>query len=126
MSAGQMKPPAQVIADDLRRDILSGRLAAGNKLPSFDDLADRHNVDRNTAGRAVARLREEGLVYTQHGRGTFVLDITDRPELTSSPEVVLPQVLEKLSELHDHIGRLETRIAALETPPDGSAGTPHE
>jgi GntR family transcriptional regulator len=51
---------------------LSGRRAAGERLPSEHELADRYSTSRPTVRRAVARLKAEGLVVTSQGRGAFV------------------------------------------------------
>lgn len=64
--------PSRRIADDLRSDIVSGTLAAGEKVPSERDLAGRYGTARNTAREAISILQGEGLVVAQHGRGVFV------------------------------------------------------
>jgi DNA-binding GntR family transcriptional regulator len=63
-----------LIADDLRRQILGGRLKPGEQLPPSRVLEDRYQVANMTARSGVRILRDEGLVYTTHGRGSFVAD----------------------------------------------------
>ena len=58
--------------DELRTEILAGRRAAGERLPSEHELADLYGTSRPTVRRAVARLKAEGLVVTFQGRGAFV------------------------------------------------------
>lgn len=60
------------IADDLRRQIESGDLAAGEKLPAETTLAREYDVNRTTVRSALRRLTSEGLVVSQKGRGSFV------------------------------------------------------
>ncbi|MEU6643106.1 winged helix-turn-helix domain-containing protein [Saccharomonospora sp. NPDC046836] len=60
------------VAADLRADIESGSLAPGVRLPSESDLASIYGVARGTIGRALLKLKEDGLVVTRFGRGTFV------------------------------------------------------
>jgi DNA-binding GntR family transcriptional regulator len=62
--------PYQQVAAQLREQIASGAL--GPRLPSAMDLAEQMGVAPNTVQRAVKVLREEGLVYSVPGRGTFV------------------------------------------------------
>lgn len=62
------------VADDLRAEIKSGRLAAGAKLPSEAELAELYGVSRDTVRRATSELSEEGLLVILHGRGTFVTE----------------------------------------------------
>lgn len=64
--------PYRRIVDDLRADILAGRRAAGERLPSENDLASQYQTSRPTARRAVTQLKAEGLVITGQGKGTFV------------------------------------------------------
>ena len=64
--------PYERIVDELRGEILTGRRAAGERLPSEHELADHYGTSRPTVRRAVARLKAEGLVVTSQGRGAFV------------------------------------------------------
>jgi len=64
--------PYQQVAAQLREQIASGAL--GPRLPSAMDLAELMRVAPNTVQRAMKVLREEGLVYSVPGRGTFVAD----------------------------------------------------
>jgi DNA-binding transcriptional regulator YhcF (GntR family) len=57
----------------LRGLILSGRLAAGDRLPGVRELATGAGVNVNTARAIYRRLEDEGLVVSRHGQGTFVL-----------------------------------------------------
>ncbi|MFG1923708.1 GntR family transcriptional regulator [Cryptosporangium sp. NPDC048952] len=62
------------LADQLRADINSGEYGPGAAIPSEAALMQRYGVARNTVRLAMVMLREEGLVVTHHGRGTFVRD----------------------------------------------------
>jgi GntR family transcriptional regulator len=66
------RPVFRQIADLLRDDIQSGRLAEGARLPSERDLMDVYGIARGTVRQSVALLRSEGLIHTEHGRGGFV------------------------------------------------------
>jgi DNA-binding GntR family transcriptional regulator len=58
------------IAEILRRRV-SG-LSSGHPVPSEADIQNEFGVARTTARRAIHVLREEGLIYTVQGEGTFV------------------------------------------------------
>jgi len=59
-------------ADFLRKQIESGELAPGALLPSESSLIQRYGISRPMARKAVAILRNEGLVTTEQGIGTKV------------------------------------------------------
>ncbi|MFI9269791.1 GntR family transcriptional regulator [Kitasatospora sp. NPDC052896] len=60
------------MADDLRRRIGSGVLAAGSKLPPERELAATYEVGLPTLRRALDELQSEGLIEKVHGNGNFV------------------------------------------------------
>lgn len=64
--------PYQRIADDIREDILRGRIEEGARIPSENELAERYGTSRGVARRAIAILRAEGLVITGQGRPATV------------------------------------------------------
>jgi DNA-binding transcriptional regulator YhcF (GntR family) len=66
----------------LRALIATGRLAAGERLPSFRRLAEWAGVNVNTVRTVYAGLEESGLVVGRQGQGTFVAGgIEASPEL---------------------------------------------
>jgi GntR family transcriptional regulator len=81
-------PLYRQIADQLRRMIESGELKAGMQIPTEEQLMGQFRASRNTVRGALRELTTRGLVYTLHGKGTFVSEpvapivIT----LTSDPE----------------------------------------
>ena len=58
----------------LRALIATGRLGAGERLPSFRRLSEWAGVNVNTVRAVYAGLEREGLVVSRHGQGTFVAD----------------------------------------------------
>jgi GntR family transcriptional regulator len=60
------------LAGILRGMIRSGELQPRTPVPSESYLQEQHGVSRGTVRMAVAILRDEGLVVTIGGRGTFV------------------------------------------------------
>ncbi|RYE87422.1 MAG: phosphonate metabolism transcriptional regulator PhnF [Hyphomicrobiales bacterium] len=60
------------IADDIRLDIVGGKLNSGEQLPTEARLAERFSANRHTVRRALAVLAAEGVVRAEQGRGTFV------------------------------------------------------
>ncbi|GAA3390021.1 GntR family transcriptional regulator [Cryptosporangium minutisporangium] len=72
------------LADQLRADIASGEYGPGSLIPSEMTLMQRYGVARNTVRLAMTMLREEGLVVTHHGRGTYVRDALPIRRVASS------------------------------------------
>ncbi len=60
------------IAERLRREIVEGARAPGDRLPTEAALAARFGVNRHTVRRALAALADEGLVRSRRGAGSFV------------------------------------------------------
>ena len=60
------------LADVLREMIKSGELQPRSLLPSESYLQQEQGVSRGTVRTAIGILRDEGLVVTISGRGTFV------------------------------------------------------
>jgi len=67
-------PLYQQLADILRRDIAEGRLPAGVAFPSERKLMSRYQVTRTTVRSAIGALKQEGMVVSEHGAGSFVRD----------------------------------------------------
>jgi len=67
-------PLYREIADELRRKIDSGELEQGSRLPTEKELIALHRASRNTVRGAIKELTTGGLVYTLHGKGTFVTE----------------------------------------------------
>jgi DNA-binding LacI/PurR family transcriptional regulator len=65
-------PRAQGIFDALLQEIRSGRLAAGGRLPTEQELCERFAGSRNTVRKALERLVVEGLVVRRRGAGCHV------------------------------------------------------
>ncbi len=70
---GRDGPPVyRQIAEQIRVEIESGRLASGSRLPPIRDLARDLGVNRDTVALAYEALSASGLVESAVGRGTFV------------------------------------------------------
>ncbi|HUV38598.1 MAG TPA: GntR family transcriptional regulator [Planctomycetota bacterium] len=69
---GRGKIGYREIADYYEHLIRTGKLPAGELLPSEDALAGKHGVTRTTLRRAFAVLVNRGLVVKRQGRGSYV------------------------------------------------------
>ncbi|MGV9362288.1 GntR family transcriptional regulator [Amycolatopsis sp. NPDC003731] len=92
------------VAETIRRDIRSGTLQPGDKLPGNRDLAEQHGVALGTAQKALKSLQDEGWVTTTPAVGVFVSGI---PEQSVSVE-------EQLRELRAAVADLSARLERIE------------
>lgn len=74
LSNSSDKPIYEQISSQVRSQIISGVLAAGERLPSIRALADGLGVSVITTKRAYSDLEAEGLIATVQGKGTFVAE----------------------------------------------------
>jgi DNA-binding transcriptional regulator YhcF (GntR family) len=69
----------------LRALVLTGRLAAGERLPSLRRIAEWAGVNVNTVRSVYESLEADGLISSQQGRGTFVsASVLPEPELETA------------------------------------------
>ena len=63
------------IVEQVRQQVLSGKLKPGDQLPTVRALALELRVNFNTVARAYRLLDDAGIISTQQGRGTYILEI---------------------------------------------------
>ena len=69
------RPIYEQIMDNLRRLIISGGVAPGERLPSVRELAAQLAINPNTIQRAYRELENEGFIYSMTGKGSFVASL---------------------------------------------------
>ena len=97
---------AEQIAGQVRGALVSGELAAGEKLPPARELAAGLDVNMHTVLRAYSVLRDEGLIDLRRGRGAQVranvdLGVTE-----------LEQQIDQLLRSAQRLGMTRTQLAA--------------
>lgn len=65
----------KTLVDTFARDIASGALPPGTRLPTHRQLAEQQGLALVTASRVYAELETMGLISGETGRGTFVREI---------------------------------------------------
>ena len=76
------------LMEDLRKQIVSGKIKPGEKLPSENELSGTYQVSRQTVRKALQILQNEGYIYAEHGRGTFCSEMARRTGETKNIAVV--------------------------------------
>lgn len=60
------------IENAVQFDIASGKLQAGDQLPSVRELSEKLKLNPNTVAKAYRDLEVMGLVYTRRGMGVYI------------------------------------------------------
>jgi DNA-binding FadR family transcriptional regulator len=87
----------------LKKEIGSGRLAPGARLPTEQELMEALGVSRTVVREAVAALRADGLITTRQGSGAYVAADVSRVPFRIDPE--------GLSSIEDVLEVMELRLA---------------
>lgn len=92
------RPIYEQVKDGLRRLMVTGAIAPGDKLPSVRSLATTLAINPNTIQRAYEALEGEGYVYSVAGKGSFAagqknVDEGRRSELLSSFDALAAELL---------------------------------
>ncbi len=76
------------LAERVGREIRTGKVRPGERLPTEQELIARFQVSRTVVREAMASLRAEGLIVSRQGAGVFVADnATSRPFRIRSEEI---------------------------------------
>ena len=67
-------PVTNQIVEQMRHLIATGGIKPGDQLPTVRALASELRVNFNTVARAYRTLDEVGIISTQQGRGTYILE----------------------------------------------------
>ncbi len=60
------------IVSEIKKQIVSGKLIPGERIPSVRELALTYKVNPNTMQKALIELEENGLIKTERTNGKFV------------------------------------------------------
>jgi DNA-binding FadR family transcriptional regulator len=114
------------VHERLRGDILAGRLAPGDAVPSERVLAEELGVNRHAVREALKRLQQAGLVRISQGGATRVLDWRDSGGLEvmldlAYGEAVPLELMRSVLEMRASIGVDAARRCAARAPEDERA-----
>jgi GntR family transcriptional regulator len=63
------------IVEQVRQQVASGGLKPGEQLPTVRAMASELRINFNTVSRSYRLLDEAGIISTQQGRGTYILEM---------------------------------------------------
>ncbi|UCC62228.1 MAG: GntR family transcriptional regulator [Anaerolineae bacterium] len=84
------------IMNHVKHLIATGVLTPGQQLPTIRQLAVDITVNLNTVAHAYAELEREGLLTIQRGRGTFIAEPENGPDLTEMRDSKLQTLVDNL------------------------------
>ncbi|WP_434362925.1 FadR family transcriptional regulator [Parasalinivibrio latis] len=105
---GKRRTLASQLIEEIKKRILDGDLAPGDKLPSEQSLINQYGVSRTVVREAIAGLRADGMVVTRQGVGAFV---TDNP--MNRLDIFNPKTLKDILHVLDLRLCLEAKTAEL-------------
>lgn len=78
-----------IVTEYIKNLIRDKKLPSDGRLPSENSLTKELGVSRVTVRRALAELCEKGIIYTEHGRGSFASDYSQSGDST----VLIPFII---------------------------------
>ncbi|MFI6944310.1 winged helix-turn-helix domain-containing protein [Streptomyces sp. NPDC050418] len=111
------RPKKVQIADALREEITAGKPAAGQRLGSLRDLAERFKVTTVTVGQGLQILMDEDRIFSVPNRGYFVKKDAQGNEKAGGKDASVQEVI---SALQSEVRELAARVAKLEVRADGT------
>lgn len=108
------RAPYQQVADYLRTEIHDGTLGPGQRLPKQAELVAEYGVSLGTVKSALAVLRDERLIVSRQGEGTWVrregLDGPAETAADSDARDMLTEVMQRLDAIAERLARIEQRL----------------
>lgn len=108
-------PAYQQLVDKIEMDIKFGKIKPNDKLPSENEICRKYKTSRTTVRQALNVLRDKKVIYTVHGKGSFLR----LPEISDE----LSQVVKFGNTLSRHGVIGETKIFTLDYNVKNKAAT---
>jgi GntR family transcriptional regulator len=85
LDGGSGVPIYRQLVQQVRREVMLGRLRPGEQLPTVKEVVDALAVNPNTVVKAYGELEHEGIVVRRQGVGTFVAASPPTTPLAAPP-----------------------------------------
>ncbi|ASJ73772.1 PLP-dependent aminotransferase family protein [Granulosicoccus antarcticus] len=112
----EQRPFYLALADSIARDLSTGRLNSGDRLPSQRSLAEQLDMNFSTVARGYREAQSRGLIKTRVGSGTEVIgladsqsaraqrrDLSDR-SMNQAPETENPVLQMRMMQIWNDVG----------------------
>jgi GntR family transcriptional regulator len=88
IDGGSDVPIYRQLVQQVRRDVMLGRLRPGDQLPSVKEVVDALSVNPNTVVKAFSELEHQGMIVRRQGVGTFVAAAPPLASLAAAPKLL--------------------------------------
>lgn len=99
------------IIEKIQMDIVSGKYAPGDKLPSVRELAIQASVNPNTMQKALSELERTGLVYAKRTSGRYITE--DSTMITNLKTTLAKDIVAQFLDNMQRLGIQEEEVIAL-------------
>ena len=90
IDGGSDVPIYRQLVQQVRRDVMLGRLRPGDQLPSVKEVVNALSVNPNTVVKAFSELEHQGMIVRRQGVGTFVAAAPPLASLAVAPRLLGP------------------------------------
>jgi DNA-binding GntR family transcriptional regulator len=104
------RPPYRQVADRVRSAVESGGYGPGEKLPSYDALAEEFGVSLGVVKRAMTQLRDDRVVVIRHGQGSYARVDRGTSAVESSD---LDELRAEMASMGERLEAVERRLSEL-------------
>jgi GntR family transcriptional regulator len=99
------------VMEYIKKEIVTGRLALGEKIPAVRELAAELHVNPNTIQRTFQELEREGIAETRRGTGRFVT--MDGEKITELRKEMAKEFLDNFINGMNNLGFTEEEILSI-------------
>ncbi|MGG0208324.1 GntR family transcriptional regulator [Bacillus mycoides] len=99
------------VMEYIKKEIVTGRLAPGEKIPAVRELAGELQVNPNTIQRTFQELEREGIAETRKGTGRFVT--MNEEKITELRKEMAKQLLDNFINGMNNLGFMEEEVLSI-------------
>jgi GntR family transcriptional regulator len=88
IDAGSGVPVYRQLVQQVRREVMLGRIHAGDQLPTLKEVVEALAINPNTVVKAYTELEHEGLIVRRQGVGTFISPTLPTRALAAPPALL--------------------------------------
>ncbi len=118
MTSGSRRATAADIVASVQREIASGGLPAGSRLPPVRALEKQLGLSKNTAQAAYDELVARGLVEAREREGVFVMAMRERSAVAKTIDAPLPSFIPPMLSRPDFTPRGVTNLSTVFIDPE--------